>query len=220
MILTYFSLNPSLSLYQDVGWRKRLVKGADLPMNGIVLDLCTGTGDLALGFLTQRPELKGLVYAIDFSALMLDKARGKVALLGAPYPRRVDFLMGDALDTQFPDEKFDVVSVGFGVRNLADTRAGLREIHRVLKVGGQADILEFFSGGILSRPVKCCLDSLVPWIGNIISRSRAYTYLRHTSDEFYTVREFEELLKEMGFGDITWERMTFGIAHIVRARKV
>jgi len=215
----YDSLNRTLSLWQDVGWRRRLVRGADLPERGLVLDICTGTGDLALGFLTEHPEFKGRVYAIDFSALMIDRARDKVAGLGPPYPPRVDFLMGDALDLEFPDDKFDIASCAFGVRNFADTVQGLKEMHRVLKVGGQANILEFFSGGVRSRMVRWYVDRLAPFIGNLISGSRAYTYLSVTSTEFYRPQQFEELLSDVGFGEITWERLTFGIAHIVRARK-
>jgi len=215
----YDPLNSILSFWQADRWRRQLIMGADLPDDGLVLDLCTGSGEVALGFITERPEFRGNVYAIDFSAPMIDIARGKVARLGYPYPRRVDFLMGDATDLQFSDDKFDVASVAFGVRNYADAEAGLTEIYRVLKPSGQMNIIEFFSDGITFPPVRWYLDSVVPLLGNLISATRAYSYLRRSSRDFYTRGEFEYLLTAIGFSDITWERMTFGISYIVRARK-
>ena len=216
----YDPLNSIISLWQAERWRQKLIMGADLPEDGLVIDLCTGSGEVALGYLTERPDFKGYVYAIDFSAPMIDIARGKVARLGAPYPRRVEFLMGDATDLQFPDDKFDVASVAFGVRNYSDVEAGMAEIHRVLKPSGQLNIIEFFKDGVTFPPVEWYLDILVPLIGNIISSTKAYSYLRRSSREFCTRGEFEELLESIGFRDVTWERMGFGIAYIVRARKV
>jgi demethylmenaquinone methyltransferase/2-methoxy-6-polyprenyl-1,4-benzoquinol methylase len=215
----YDALNRWLSLGQDIGWRRKLVKGADLPEKGIVLDLCTGTGDVAIAFLTERPDFKGLIYAVDFSAPMVDKARGKVAKLGPPYPRRIDFLMGDALDLQFADDKFDAVTVAFGVRNFADLRAGLEEIHRVLKPGGQVDILEFFPDGVAGWVVRLYLDHVVPRIGDLVSRTHAYTYLRRSSDRFLARKDFQKLLRSIGFAQVDWVRLTCGIAYIARAGK-
>ncbi len=215
----YDRLNSILSLGQDGIWRSKLIGGAALPDHGLVLDICTGSGDLALGFLTQRKDFRGRVYAIDISAPMIDTARSKLARLGAPYPRRVEFLMGDALDMQFPDNKFDVVSCGFGVRNMNDLEQGLTEIHRVLKRGGEADILEFFPDGITSGFVRWYTDRVVPWLGNLLSGTGAYSYLQHSRGQFLSREEFEDLLTWVGFSEIRWERMIFGIAHIVRARK-
>lgn len=215
----YDVLNHTLSLGWDIRWKRKLVRGADLPSDGVVLDLCTGTGDVALEFLTGRPDFKGRVYGIDFSALMIDIARGKVARLHPPLPRRIDFLVGDAIDLHFPDEKFDVVTVAFGVRNYADTKRGLEEMHRVLKPGGQASVLEFFPGGGTPEIVRWYTHRILPVIGNVVSHSKAYNYLLDTSDSFHTPDQFCKLLSESGFSDIIRERMTFGIAHIVRARK-
>jgi demethylmenaquinone methyltransferase/2-methoxy-6-polyprenyl-1,4-benzoquinol methylase len=214
----YDRLNRALSLWQDVAWRRQLVRGADLPERGLVLDLCTGTGDIAIGFITERLDFKGLVLAVDFSAMMVDRARGKLAKLGAPYASRVEFLMGDALDLQYPDEKFDVVAVAFGVRNFFDVPRGLKEIHRVLKVGGQVNILEFFPGQTRG-PARWYARRFVPWIGSLVSGTSAYWYLERSSDEFYRPEDFEQLLAAQGFLEISWERLTFGVAHIVRARK-
>ncbi len=215
----YDFLNQFLSFGQAKKWRSRLIAGADLPKRGLVLDLCTGSGDLALGFLTERPDFRGYVHGIDFSAPMIDLARNQVAKLGSPFPRRVEFMMGDALDLNFDDEKFDLVSVGFGVRNFADTVAGLKEMHRILKVGGQANILEFFNDGISFPPVGWYVNYMVPLIGNMISCTSAYSYLRDSSNDFHRRDEFENILLEIGFINIRWERMTFGTAHIVRAEK-
>jgi demethylmenaquinone methyltransferase/2-methoxy-6-polyprenyl-1,4-benzoquinol methylase len=215
----YDGLNRSMSLWQDVTWRKKLIMETDLPEDGIVLDLCTGTGDIAIGYLRHRTEFKGDIVGLDFSAYMVDLARDKLIKLGTGYQTRIDFLMGDATDLNFRDDKFDVISVGFGVRNFSDTIAGLEEMYRVLKPGGQANILEFFSGGINTGFVKWYTSSVVPAIGNIVSRSGAYTYLSKTSSEFYTIDEFRKVLEEIGFRDMEFERMTFGISYIVRCRK-
>jgi demethylmenaquinone methyltransferase / 2-methoxy-6-polyprenyl-1,4-benzoquinol methylase len=215
----YDFLNKLLSLGQDSRWRWQLVKGTKLPESGRVLDLCTGTGDIAVAFLRANPDYDGTIYALDFSALMIDKAREKVAKLGPPFPRKIDFLMGDALDLQFPDDKFDIVTVAFGVRNFTDIKTGLEEIHRVLRPGGQLSVLEFFPDGIGGHFVKWYLDTMVPLIGNMVSHTNAYSYLRRSSDDFFTTKEFESMLKSLGFIDISWERLTFGIAHIVRAKK-
>jgi len=216
---TYDFLNHLLSLGCDTQWRKQLVRGTILPANGIVLDLCTGTGDVALAILRERGDFQGEIVAIDFSAMMVDNARAKIAQLGPPYPRRVDFMMGDALDLQFPDDKFDAVTVAFGVRNFEQIWAGLNEIRRVLKPSGQVCILEFFGDGAENGLIQRYADLVVPAVGDLVSHTKAYSYLRRSSGEFFTRPEFENILKFVGFTDISWEPLTFGIAHIVRARK-
>jgi demethylmenaquinone methyltransferase / 2-methoxy-6-polyprenyl-1,4-benzoquinol methylase len=215
----YDFLNQFLSFGQASRWRTKLIKGANLGGKDLILDVCTGSGDIALGILQIRPDFKGNAIGIDFSAAMLDLARSNVAKLGAPYPRRVEFMIGDALDLVYMDEKFDMVSVGYGVRNFEDTIAGLKEMYRVLKTGGQLNVLEFFKGSIKSPPVRWFLDTIIPMVGNTISKTDAFSYLRDSSNDFYTVEGFCELLGQVGFKEIKCERMTFGIAYIIRAIK-
>jgi demethylmenaquinone methyltransferase / 2-methoxy-6-polyprenyl-1,4-benzoquinol methylase len=215
----YDFLNQFLSFGQAARWRTKLIKGANLDGKDLFLDVCTGSGDIALGILKTRLDFKGNAIGIDFSAPMLDLARSNVAKLGAPYPRRAEFMMGDALDLMYMDEKFDMVSVGYGVRNFEDTMAGLKEMYRVLKFGGQLNVLEFFKGSITSPPIQWFLDTIIPLVGNAISRTDAFSYLRDSSNDFYTVDDFCRLLGQVGFRDIEKERMTFGIAHIIRAIK-
>ncbi len=215
----YDFLNQLLSFGQAIRWRKRLIGKADLAGKELVLDLCTGSGDIALGILTDRKDFKGSVIGIDFSAPMVDIARNRVAKLGSPYPVRVEFMMGDALDLNYADDKFDMVSVGYGVRNFENTIDGLKEMFRVLKPGGEVNILEFFRAEITFLPVEVIVDTLIPWVGNLISGTNAYTYLRESTWDFYGVEEICELLSYVGFTDIQTERMTFGVAHIIRARK-
>ncbi|MCX6645616.1 MAG: ubiquinone/menaquinone biosynthesis methyltransferase [bacterium] len=215
----YDFLNQFLSFGQAGHWRTKLIRGADLKDKELFLDVCTGSGDIALGILKTRLDFKGNAIGIDFSAPMLNLARSRVAKLGAPYPRRAEFMMGDALDLQYMDEKFDMVSVGYGVRNFEDTSAGLREMYRVLKFGGQLNVIEFFKGSIALPPVQWFVDTVTPWVGNMITRTDAFSYLRESSNEFYTVEDFCKLLGQVGFIEIEKERMTFGIAHIIRARK-
>ena len=215
----YDLLNRSLSFGRDVKWRKKLVRGMKLPEDGTVLDLCCGTGDVAIAIVREHPHFNGVVYGVDFSAIMIDKARDKVAKLGPPYPRKIDFLMGDALDLQFADEKFDAVAVAFGIRNLADLRLGVKEIYRVLKKDGQLNILEFFGNRVSNPIVAWYVEHVIPLVGNTVSRSRAYSYFVRSSKEFCTISQFEDILKSENFIDISWEELSYGVAHIVRARK-
>ncbi len=215
----YDFLNQLLSFGQAIRWRKRLIGKADLAGKELVLDLCTGSGDIALGILTDRKDFEGSVIGIDFSAPMVDIARNRVAKLGSPYPVRVEFMMGDALDLNYADDKFDMVSVGYGVRNFENTIDGLKEMFRVLKPGGEVNILEFFRAEITFLPVEVIVDTLIPWVGNMISGTKAYSYLRESTWDFCRVEEFCELLSNVGFTDIQTERMSFGVAHIIRARK-
>lgn len=215
----YDRLNRLLSLGQDISWRKRLVKSVDFPENGLILDVCTGTGDVVFAFLKENPEFKGMLYGIDFSALMLDKARGKIPALPRHLRNRIDFTVGDALNLQFRDDKFDVVSCAFGVRNFYDTLTGLKEMNRVLKPGGKAAILEFFSDGPDNKFVKFFLSKFVTSIGNKISGTHAYSYLIQSSSEFFSRNQFERTLILAGFKDVKWIKLTFGIAHIAIARK-
>lgn len=214
----YDFMNHFLSLNRDKAWRKNVARRVDADA-WEVLDLCAGTGDLAL---TIRAAGKGRVWiAADFCPEMLEGSRGKK---GAEH---LQLAAADALNLPFGDRKVDAVTVGFGVRNFADVRRGLGEIRRVLRPAGQLFVLEFFrddpdAGGEdrgVRGPLRFGLNTVVPALGRVVGRDgSAYRYLPGSMGEFLTAREFASLLEEFGFEDVFVERQTFGIAHIVGGR--
>jgi ubiquinone/menaquinone biosynthesis methyltransferase len=214
----YDSMNHLLSAGRDRAWRKRVAARIDGDA-WEVLDLCAGTGDLALAC---RAAGRGRAWlAADFCPAMLLGSRGKK---GAD---ELELLAADALALPLRDHSVDVVTVGFGVRNFADVRGGLGEITRVLRPGGQLLVLEFFRDDPGARgelrgvvaPIRVAVGAMVRLLGRAVGRDRgAYAYLPASMDQFLTVREFRDLLAEYGFSDVEVERQTFGIAHIVAGR--
>jgi len=208
----YDLLNHLLSLNRDRRWRRRAVDLllAHAPADGRYLDACAGTLDLARE-LAMRPGFTGTVVACDFSLPMLrgglPKARG---LALAP-------VCGDALRLPVPDAAFHGATVGFGVRNLADLDAGLRELRRVLRPGGRLVILEFTTPGW--QPFRALylayFRRILPLVGRMVSRhGSAYDYLPASVLDFPAPRELAERLEAAGFGDVVWETRTGGIVAI------
>ena len=214
----YDFMNHFLSLNRDKAWRKNVAARLDSDVWEI-LDLCAGTGDLAL---TCRRAGKGRAWiAADFCPEMLEGSRGKE---GA---EALFLSAADAMQLPFGDRCVDAVTVGFGVRNFADVRRGLAEIARVLRPGGQFMVLEFYrddrsaAGEARGVPglIRFGLNTIIPLFGKIVGRDNAaYSYLPSSMGEFLTPTEFTELLGEFGFTEVFIERQTFGIAHIVGGR--
>ncbi len=210
----YDRMNHLLSLNLDRRWRRNLARRLDDDL-WEVLDLCAGTGDLALAC---RAAGKGRVLlAADFCPEMLIAGRGKS---GAD---EIVPLAADGLQMPLADISVDAVVVGFGVRNFADVRRGLAEMTRVLRPGGQLMVLDFFRADAAdapAAPVRLLLKGLVPLLGRIVGRDgAAYRYLPSSMDAFLSVTEFGALLREFGYEDIFVERQTLGIAHIVGGRR-
>jgi len=214
----YDFMNHFLSLNRDKAWRKRVVAHLDHDA-WEVLDLCAGTGDLALACVAGG---KGRTWiAADFCPEMLVGAHGKK---GAG---QIQLSAADAMNLPFGENKVDAVTVGFGVRNFADVRRGLAEISRVLRPGGQLMVLEFYrdnpeaqgEGRGVPGVLRFGLNRVIPLLGKMVGRdSAAYSYLPSSMGEFLTPDEFAALLGEFGFTDIFVERQTFGIAHLVGGR--
>jgi demethylmenaquinone methyltransferase / 2-methoxy-6-polyprenyl-1,4-benzoquinol methylase len=216
----YDLLNHLLSLDIDKAWRRRVAKrfSATLRDPGArVLDLCCGTGDLALAFRKEAPGGAGIVGS-DFVPEMLDRARAKAASSRA----NVTFVEADALALPFADASFDLVSCSFGFRNLANYERGLREIFRVLKPCGAAAILEFAEprGKLFGGVYRFYFRRVLPRLGGLISgNGAAYTYLPSSVSKFPSPESLREQFATAGYEDARFERWTGGIVTLHTARK-
>lgn len=206
----YDLLNHLLSWQMDRYWRWRTVRRLEplLKRPGIrVLDLCCGTGDLLLA---MQSRLREPIWGADFCHAMLMEAARKMASRHA----RAQLVEADALALPFPDSSLDLVTTAFGFRNLANYEVGLQELHRVLRPGGVAVILEF------SQPPNPHFRKLyefysvrvLPWVGGLISGSRdAYRYLPDSVRRFPGAEELAAEMSRAGFRRVSFERMTGGI---------
>lgn len=206
----YDLLNHLLSLNIDRWWRRRAIArlGWSGRPTGTYLDLCAGTLDLAAQLSRQR-AFRGRVVGADFVVPMLKLGRGKAS--------RIRPVGADALGLPFAGASFDGCTVGFGVRNLEDLRAGLVEMARVLKPGARLVVLEFTtpSFGPLRALYLFYFRRVLPLVGRIVSRhGTAYTYLPNSVLEFPDPDTFAGLLREAGFDDVGVESLTAGIAAI------
>ncbi|MEW5974934.1 MAG: bifunctional demethylmenaquinone methyltransferase/2-methoxy-6-polyprenyl-1,4-benzoquinol methylase UbiE [Acidobacteriota bacterium] len=217
----YDLLNHLLSANIDRIWRKHAVSLLKPELSGpskrLCLDLCTGTGDLAIS-LARLTDLQ--VLACDFSHPMLEINRQK--LIRKSLASRVFLAEADALCLPVPSDRFDAVTIAFGLRNLENLQAGLIEMRRVLKTGGSVLILEF------SKPAHAWLGQLfdfyffrvLPRVGNAVSRhNNAYTYLPESVKTFPDQRELAEIIRACGFEQVRYQNLTGGIAAIHIARK-
>lgn len=219
---TYDALNHLLSLGIDRGWRKRVVAMvAENARQGLpfrILDVATGTGDLAIALARRIPQVD--VTGVDISENMLVAGREKVSR--TRFAGRIVLRTGDAEALEFGDEEFDCVTVAFGVRNFGDIPRGLGEMRRVLRPGGRCYVLEFSEPTV---PVfgwlyRFYFHRVLPWMGRVVSRDRgAYDYLPRSVDAFPSPERFSEMLREAGFLSVRVRRLTFGVAYIYEAEK-
>ena len=209
----YDLLNRLLSFGIDRRWRKNAVGLLTLPANGMVLDVATGTGDVALEIASRTPATVQIIGA-DFTQGMLVHGRDKVA--ASPYAQRIQLVNAPCEELPFPPALFDAVTIAFGIRNVVDRPAGLREMCRVLKPGGRVVILEFSNPK--SRTFKALYDfyflQVLPRIGGLISRRSAYQYLPDSVQAFPPREDFMQMMQEAGFSSVTHHDQTFGIATI------
>jgi demethylmenaquinone methyltransferase/2-methoxy-6-polyprenyl-1,4-benzoquinol methylase len=213
----YDLLNHLLSFGVDRCWRRTLVKKLFQHHPVRILDIATGTGDLALAMATLGPVK---VTGIDLSVRMMEIARQKAARKNLA--SRVGFEPGDAEEIPFPEGSFDAVTVAFGVRNFEDLERGLAEMKRILVPGGSMMILEFSHPG--SVPLKQIYGFYsrfaIPFIGRMISRHReAYRYLPDSVAAFPSGNDFAAILERTGMKNVSVLPLTGGIATLYSAEK-
>ncbi|MEW6509456.1 MAG: bifunctional demethylmenaquinone methyltransferase/2-methoxy-6-polyprenyl-1,4-benzoquinol methylase UbiE [Bacteroidota bacterium] len=208
----YDLLNHLLSGGIDHYWRRRAIAELRDLRPRRVIDVATGTADLAIAAARLNPER---IVGVDIAGNMLALGRRKVAARGLD--RLITLQGGTAEQLEFPDASFDAAIVAFGVRNFADLAAGLAEMRRVIRPGGMIVILEF------SRPAAFPFKQLyflyfrrvIPFVGRIVSRhDTAYRYLPETVMKFPQDRQFLDILSRTGFSSVSAARLTFGIVSI------
>jgi len=214
----YDFMNRFLSAGIDVSWRKKAILMFEKDQPATILDVATGTADMAI--MAAKLIRPGKIVGIDISEKMLEIGRKKVEKehLGT----KIDLQGGDGETINFPDNSFDGVMVAFGVRNFENLEKGLREILRVLKPGAQLVVLEF------SKPVIPGVKSLynlymgivAPQMANWFNQNKqAYKYLNESAKAFPDRQRFEIILKQTGYSETTWKTLSLGICCIYSGRK-
>lgn len=213
----YDFLNHVLSLNVDRLWWRRTARSFAhiLAQPGTrVLDLCCGTGDMAFALRRQSGKTPSQILGADFSHAMLQRASDKST---GVYLRWIE---ADALRLPFPEGSFDLVTSAFGFRNLADYDAGLREIRRVLKPGGECGILDFGEPkALLGTVYRIYFKHVLPKVGTLISGVKGpYAYLPASVERFPPPEQMCERMKQCGFSEASWTPYTFGIAGLYRGK--
>ncbi len=213
----YDGLNRVISFGIDVSWRKKVTKMVSKNNPKQILDIATGTGDLALMMAQLNPDK---ITGLDISAGMLEVGKQKIAK--ANLSDKIEMVVGDSENMPFPDNTFDAITVSFGVRNFANLDKGLTEIKRVLKPEGIFVILE------TSNPTKFPFKQgykfytsfILPIIGKIFSKDKvAYSYLSESANTFPFGETFDNILQKNGFINTEYKPVTFGVATIYSATK-
>jgi len=204
----YDLLNRVMSLGMDRGWRRKLVAALAVPDSGHILDVATGTADVALAI--ARTHRGAIVVGLDPSAAMLDVGRGKIDAAGLT--DRITLVPGDAQRLPFDDDSFDGVCISFGIRNVPDRLAGLKQMTRVTRPGGKVCVLE------LSEPksplARFHVHQIVPRLGAWLSGSSEYDYLQRSIAAFPPPDEFSSLMTMAGLHSVTAAPLAMGAAHL------
>lgn len=213
---TYDLINLLSSLGIDRYWRRKLINKVKLTSSQRLLDVATGTGDVAFGFLKKyNPEIVGM----DIAKNMIDIANEKSKKYSQ---KNISFIEGDAEDIKFEDLKFDALTISFGFRNLGSYDKALSEFYRVLNIGGKIAILEFSkpTSKWFSPIFKFYFNKIIPMLGKLLSNKEAYMYLPESVDYFLTRDDVCSKLKEAGFKNVSYNDYTFGVATIYLGDKV
>jgi demethylmenaquinone methyltransferase/2-methoxy-6-polyprenyl-1,4-benzoquinol methylase len=208
----YDLVNRVISLGIDQSWRRKTVRALQLARGHRVLDLATGTADLAIQ--VARTEPGASVVGLDPSAKMLDVGRDKVVRAGLE--ARVELVQGDAQALPFPENSFDSVCIAFGIRNVPDRGQALREMARVTRPGGRIAILELSEprSGLLGALARFHIHTVVPYVGALLSGVKEYQYLQRSIAAFPPADEFAALMKSSNLDVIAEHPLTFGVCHL------
>jgi demethylmenaquinone methyltransferase/2-methoxy-6-polyprenyl-1,4-benzoquinol methylase len=214
----YDLLNHLLSVGLDRRWRARAVTALDLPAGARVLDMCTGTGDLAIAAVRAGSNIS--VVGVDFAGAMLRRGREKLKARGLT--RAIRLLRGDATRVPLADRSCDAATIGFGIRNVAEPEAALAEIARVLRPGGRLAILEFGQPRIpgIRTLYFWYFRYVLPRVGRSVSRhDSAYAYLPASVGHFPPPDEFARLIEQRGFTNVRPVPLTAGIVYLYTAER-
>ncbi len=208
----YDRVNTVLSFGVHHRWRKKTIEESGAQQGHHVLDCATGTGDLAIEF-KKAVGSQGYVLGTDFCAPMIQSAPSKAKKKGLD----VDFEVADAMNLPYKDNRFDIASISFGIRNVDEPVTALKEMARVVKPGGRVVVLEFGQPkGVLKYPYNIYSQHIMPTVGGLLSGNRdAYTYLPRTSAMFPAGDKFLKLMEEAGaFSETRKAKLTGGIAYV------
>lgn len=214
----YDKLNHMLSFNMDRLWRRRMVRMASAAAPRSIIDIATGTGDLAVALARRNPA--AAVTGVDISPEMVRYGQEKMRRKGLD--DRVTLEVGDAERLRFGDGGFDTAAVSFGIRNFGDIAAGLGEMFRVLRPGGEVFIMEFSvpSWWLFRKVYRFYFHRILPLVGGLVSRDReAYKYLPASVDEFPDKALFLRMMSEAGFTDNSARALMNGIAYIYKGKK-
>jgi demethylmenaquinone methyltransferase/2-methoxy-6-polyprenyl-1,4-benzoquinol methylase len=205
----YDLLNRIISLGIDQRWRRRTVDALELRPGDTALDLATGTADLAI--LTARRREGTKVIGVDPSRNMLAVGDRKLAAKGLT--ERVSLRYGAAEKLDLDDQSVDGITMAFGIRNVVDRPAALREMARVTRPGRRVAILELSDpeGGALSAMARFHIHTVVPWVGSVLSGSKEYRYLHRSIAAFPRPAAFADVMRESGLDVLSVQPMTFGV---------
>lgn len=209
----YDFLNRFLSAGIDISWRKKALKELKEIKPAFMLDVATGTADIAI--LAHKILHPKKIIGIDISEGMLEVGRKKIAKLG--WNDKIELLTGDSEAIKFGDNTFDAVTVAFGVRNFQHLKKGLTEIKRVLRPGGKLVVLEFSKpNGVLIKPIyNFYMKKITPGIGKLFSKNRAaYQYLDESIKKFPEGKDFTNILDEVGYQKTSHKPLSLGICSI------
>lgn len=215
---TYDAMNRMMTLGVDLAWRRRCVRMAVACRPEKVLDIATGTGDLAIAIAKALPKAR--VTGVDLSEGMIDKGRAK--LTAKRLDNRVDMQVADAMRLPFADNAFDVVTIAFGVRNFEHLHRGYAEMLRVLRPGGKLIVLELTTPR--SAPVRALYNlyagKIIPFVGRLVSRNRrAYEYLPESIAAVPARRTMTAIMEDVGFAEARHKSLTMSVAAIYEAVK-
>ena len=209
----YDFLNHFLSFGIDRYWRRKSIKKISTSaINPKILDVATGTGDMAISAMKLNPEK---ITGIDISQKMLEIGRDKIIKMGLS--GKIELISGDSENIGFPDNSFDVAMVAFGVRNFSDPIKGLSEMRRILLPGGMIMVLEFSKPSIFpfKQVYNVYFMKILPLSGRLFSKNKeAYRYLPDTVMKFPDNEDFIKIMSDAGFSGIKQNKLTFGVASI------